>query len=148
MLYIGTVLPLRLHFHSIAVIHCFIGSPPFFSTAPETWWWSVAQSITSREGNYVFHGIDGKADTWTWIIVGLLNLCASSLQRSTLCLTWSFSRNFCNLTESHYLSTGCCKAPCSDFVRWYRRPNKDLLSRNYLSEMRPCSAMDRQIVSD
>ena len=69
MPYIGTVLPLRLHFHSIAVTisSTALSVAAFFPTAPKTWLWSVAQSITSREGNYVFRSLDGKADTRTWI---------------------------------------------------------------------------------
>ena len=42
----------------------------------------------------------------------------------------------------------CGKTPCPNVVRWFGDHNKDLLSRNCMLEMRPCSAMDRQITSD
>jgi hypothetical protein len=41
--------------------------------------------------------------------------------------------------------TGCGKTPCPNFVRWWADQNKDLLSRNYILEMCPCSATDHQI---
>ena len=44
--------------------------------------------------------------------------------------------------------TGCGETPCPNFVRWWGDQNKDLLSRNCMSEMCPCSPRDRQIGSD